>query len=83
MKKNDFTLIAVVVIVSAVFSLIVARVFISSPNNRQEKVEVVGPITTDFPEPDKRFFNDRSVNPTLIIEITPNDNQNPFRQSPQ
>lgn len=83
MKKNDFTMIAAVVLVSAVFSLLLSRAFISSPQNRQEQVEVVGPITPDFPEPDERFFNERSLNPTLLIEITPNNNQNPFQQRTQ
>lgn len=83
MKKNDFTVIAVVIIVSTLFSLILSRAFIGSPNNQQTQVEVVGPITTEFPTPDNKFFNDKSLNPTLLIEITPNNNQNPFQQSAQ
>lgn len=80
MKKNDIVTIIMTIFVSTIFSFIVASTFISPPENRQQDVEVVGQITHDFPEPDKKFFNEKSVNPTLLIEITPNDNQNPFEQ---
>ncbi len=83
MKKNDFTTLAVAIIVSALFSFLVSRAFISSPNDRKTQVEVVGPITTDFPAPNKKFFNEQSLNPTLLIEITPNNNPTPFQQSTQ
>ncbi len=83
MKKNDFSTLAVVIIVSALFSLFVSRAFISSPKDRKTQVEVVGPITTDFPTPNERFFNEKSLNPTLLIEITPNNNPSPFQQSTQ
>lgn len=79
MKKNDIALILVVGFVSAVFALILSNVFISSADNRQEEVEVVGEIVADFPEPDKEFFHEKSLNPTLVIEISPNDTEKPFK----
>jgi hypothetical protein len=75
MKQKDFALILIVVVVSAAFSLVLSNIFISSPKNRQEKVEVVGEISSVFPEVDKQFFNELSKNPTVIIQI--GDNQNP------
>lgn len=75
MKQKDISLILVVVFVSAVFSLVISNIFISTPENRQEQVEVVGVISSDFPEVDKQFFNDQAINPTVIIKI--GENQNP------
>lgn len=81
MKSKDFTLIILVVLLSSIFSIVVTSIFISTPKNRQEKVEVVGKITTDFPEVDKKFFNENSIDPTLLIVVTPNNNPKPFQQS--
>lgn len=78
MKKKDIATIVVVVIVSGGLSLILSSVFISSPKKRSTRVEVVQPITADFPEPKKQYFNDKSVNPTQLITIGNNTNTKPF-----
>lgn len=82
MKQKDIALIIVVIFFSAVLSFVISNIFISSPKNRQEKVEVVGKISTEFPEPDKQFFNSNSVNPTFIIQIGENQHQNPLQPTP-
>ena len=78
MKQKDLTTIIVVVIISAVFSIILSSQFISSPEKRSTKVEVIAPITADFPIPNKKYFNEKSINPTQLITIGNNDNQKPF-----
>lgn len=78
MKQKDLALILVIGFVSAVFALILSNMFISSPKNRQEKVEVIGSIGSDFPTPDKKYFNVDSINPTQLIEIDKNENESPF-----
>lgn len=78
MKQKDLVTIIVVVAISAVLSLVVSSQFISSPKKRVTKVEVVQPITADFPEPNKKYFNEKSVNPTQLITIGNNANQTPF-----
>lgn len=80
MKQKDIILIVVVVFVSGVISLIVSNLLFSSPKNRQEKVEVVEPITADFNQPDKRYFNSQSIDPTQIIRIGDNTNDQPFNK---
>jgi hypothetical protein len=77
MKQKDIPLILVVVFVSAVFSLVLSKVVITPSDNKVE-VEVVEPITTDFQQPDKRYFSSESINPAQLIEIQENSNQNPF-----
>lgn len=78
MKKQDITLIVIVVIFSSVFSFVIASLTITAPRNRQVPVEVVYPITNDFPAEDKRYFNENSINPTQNITIGNGANANPL-----
>lgn len=78
MKSKDWTLIIVVVFISVIASIIVSKAIISTPKNRQQKVEVIDPITSDFPAPDTKYFNSKSVDPTHLIRISTNANNGPF-----
>lgn len=83
MKQKDIALIAIVVFFSAIFSYFVSNAIFASPDNRQEKVEVVKAITTEFPKPDERFFNDQAFDPTRIIVIGDDVNADPFTSQKQ
>ncbi|MDB5185910.1 MAG: hypothetical protein JWL85_433 [Candidatus Saccharibacteria bacterium] len=78
MKQKDLMLIIVIGIVSAVFSILISNATIGSQKHRKQQVEVVEPITAQFSEPDKRYFNGQSVNPTQLIQIQNNTNSKPF-----
>ncbi len=78
MKQKDYLLVAVVVIVSAVFSILLSKIVITSPKHRQQQVEVVNPITAEFNKPDAKYFNKDAINPTQLIHIGDNSNTNPF-----
>lgn len=78
MKQKDIILIIVVVFISGVMSLLLTKTLISSPDKRQEKVEVVEPISAEFKQADKRYFNADSIDPTQIIRIGDNNNNKPF-----
>lgn len=80
MKQKDLILIIVVVFVSGVFSVVISNMLISSPNNRQEKVEVVEPITAEFTQPSEKYFNKSSFNPTQTIRIDGDSNNQPFNK---
>jgi len=80
MKQKDFFLIAVISIISGVVALVFSTVLISSPKNRQAQVEVVDPITSNFKEPDKRYFNAQAIDPTQLIQIGDSNNPQPFNQ---
>ncbi len=80
MKRKDIVLIIVVVFVSGVFSLVISNYLFAAPEKRQEEVEVVEPITAEFTTPDKKYFNAESINPTRIITVGSNNNQQPFNQ---
>ena len=80
MKQKDIALISVIAIVSAVIALLLTRVLIDNPNNRQQEVEVVAPITSEFTKPSTKYFNADSVNPTKTIRIGDSTNDQPFKQ---
>ena len=78
MKQKDIALILIIVFVSVVISIVVSKLLFASPKNRQQQVEVVQPISADFPAPDKKYFNANSFDPTQLIQIGNSSNPNPF-----
>lgn len=81
MKQKDLALIVVVIIISGAISLFVSNKIFVTPTNRQQQVEVVQPITADFPKPSSNYFNSSSVDPTQLITIGQTVNANPFSAS--
>lgn len=81
MKQKDIALIIIIVFISAVASFFISGKIFGSPKDRQQKVEVVNPITSDLPKPDKQFFNSQAFDPTRVITIGQNANPNPFNGS--
>ena len=78
MKSKDIALLAVIGIVSAFISLLFSNMFLSSPEDRVENVEVVEPISAEFNRPPQEYFNESSINPTKTIEIKQDPGSNPF-----
>lgn len=81
MKQKDWILIIVVAFFAGVVSLLVSNMLLAPASEREAKVEVVGPITSEFDTPDERFFNEDSINLTQIIRIGGPGNEQPFRGS--
>lgn len=81
MKQKDIALIIIVVFFSAIFSYFISNAVFASPDNRQEKVEIITPISSEFNTPDTRFFNEGSIDPTQTITIGENANPDPFNAS--
>lgn len=79
MKQKDIAVIIIVVFFSGIFSYFISNALFATPEDLKTKVEVVEPITADFDEPDSRYFNSESVNPTLNITIGDGQNQQPFQ----
>ncbi|TXG77368.1 hypothetical protein E6P97_01795 [Patescibacteria group bacterium] len=78
MKQKDIALIAIIVFVSGVVSFFVSSYLLVPSSDRTTQVEVVEPIVADFVQPDKAYFNEKSVNPTQTIEIGESGNPSPF-----
>lgn len=78
MKQKDIALIVVIAVLSGIISLVLGRLIFAAPKDRQQKVEVVDAIKTEFPQPDVQYFNAQSINPTQLIRIGENSNAAPF-----
>lgn len=83
MKQKDIALIIVLVFVSGVVSFLLSGWIFAKPADRQQKVEIVDVITTDFTLPDTKYFNTSSIDPTQLIQIGNSNNPNPFTGGPQ
>lgn len=78
MKQKDIVLIITIIIISGIFSLIISNYVFVTPKDRKTEVEVVPVVSSKFKQPDKRFYNSESFDPTRIIVIGGNSNQDPF-----
>lgn len=83
MKQKDIVLIIVVVFISVVSSIILSKFLISTPENRQQQVEVVGSVSEELKQPDEKYFNKDSINPTQQIKIGGDENTKPFNKDDQ
>jgi hypothetical protein len=81
MKQKDIVLIIVVGFFSAVISIFASKALISSSKNRNEKVTIVQPITSNFPTPDNKYFNNKAIDPTVLIRVGDNTKQPAFNGS--
>lgn len=79
MKQKDIALIIIVVFFAGVASFFLSG-FIFRTNNLSEKVKTVEPISADFTDPDKKYFNPDAINPTQLIRIGENNNPQPFNE---
>jgi hypothetical protein len=83
MKQKDIALIVMIALVGAIISLFISKAIFAPPKNRQQKVEVVQPISSDLPKPDSNYFNSSAFDPTQLITIGQNSNPDPFSGSQQ
>lgn len=83
MKRKDILVIVFVIGFSAVFSFFVSNLIFGSPAQHQQQVEDVAPIADSFEKPDSRYFNEKSLNPTKVITIGGDNNQQPFNNPGQ
>lgn len=78
MKRKDIVVIIVAALLSGAVAVLISTLLISTPKNRNQSAEVVQPIIKTFPEPNKKYFNDKSIDPTQLIRIGETTNPSPF-----
>lgn len=83
MKQKDIAVIILVAAISAILSFFISNKVFVTPENRQQKVEVVDVINPDFAEPDKAYFNAESINPARASQLGGATNQTPFNSTSQ
>lgn len=77
MKQQDIAALVAIVFIAGIFSFIVSSKFIT-PSDKKLEAQIVKPITAEFPLPSSKVFNTNAVNPTVRIQIAPNNNNQPF-----
>lgn len=83
MKQKDLGVIIIVVIASAIVSVVASKYIFAKPSNREQKVETVGAITSTFTQPSNVYFNSSSIDPTQTIQVNLGTNTAPFGNSSQ
>lgn len=78
MKQKDIALIIVIAFVSAVMSILLSNVLFGA-KSRNLSAEKVDKITSQFTQPDKKYFNADAVDPTRTIRIGNDSNVTPFQ----
>jgi Na+-translocating ferredoxin:NAD+ oxidoreductase RnfG subunit len=79
MKSKDWSVIVIIVVISAVASLVVSNVLIGSKKLGKLKVEEVNELSAKFILPNEQYFNKKSINPTKEIKIGDGNNASPFQ----
>ena len=79
MKQKDIALIIIIAAVSGFASFFISRMIFSTPQNRQQQVEVIDVISSQFNTPSSKYFNQDSINPAQMVEVGDNNNPNPFK----
>jgi hypothetical protein len=77
MKPKDLGLILGSIILGAIVSIVASKYIFSSSSNGQQ-VDVVPIISSNLTNPDAKYFNTNSIDPTTFINIGNSNNPNPF-----
>lgn len=78
MKQKDIALIIIIAFIAGLISYFVSGALFAKPSEMKTEVEIVEAISADFPPTDQRYFNKDSINPTQLIQIGNQNNQQPF-----
>jgi flagellar basal body-associated protein FliL len=78
MKQKDILLIVVIAIVAGVISIVAANLLFGGENKYDQKAPEVNEISSEFKQPNEKYYNDKSLNPTKDIKIGDDTNDKPF-----
>lgn len=81
MKSKDWSLVGMIILVSAILSFVISNFTIGTRKTNKLKVESVSPLTDNFALPNEKYFNGSSINPTQEIKIGEATNENPFKSN--
>jgi hypothetical protein len=81
MKQQDIALIIVIAAISGVISFFASGALFASNEMQEQTVSKIDPITAELAMPSQKYFNDKSVNPTQLVQVGDNNNDNPFNSA--
>lgn len=83
MKQQDIALIIVIAVIAAGISFFASTMIFSSGKNAELTVSQIDPISAEFKQPNTKYFNAESLNPTQLVQIGDSTHDNPFDKSGQ
>ena len=78
MKKSDWALVVLIVVIVGVASYFVVDAILPSPGANPDTVKTAEEISTSITEPDKSIFGEDAINPALKVTIGDQSGQQPF-----
>lgn len=80
MKKSDWALIVLIVVITGLASYFIADAVLPAPNKEPQTVPTATAITSDVTEPPTTVFNSNAKNPSLVVTIGAGQ-QNPISEN--
>jgi hypothetical protein len=83
MKSKDIPTLIIIAVISLVLSIIISSKVFVTPSSRQQQVDVVPTLQTNFPvNKVSQYLSSNNVDPTVNIQINPINNPgNPYSGS--
>lgn len=81
MKQKDVATIILIAGFAAVISFFLSSYLFSSGSHSKQQAAVIQPIDAAFKTPNTQYFNAKSIDPTLLIKIGGQGNNQPFQDS--
>lgn len=79
MKQRDIAVIVAIALVSGIFSYVLANVVLGGSKAYKLTAPSVDAISADFNQPNTKYFNRQSIDPTVNIIIGDSSNINPLK----
>ena len=83
MKQKLLMTIIIAAVISAFFSVMIAKFTFGSAKSREQQVDVVPSISSTFLPANPQDFNGSSIAPTQLVKIGTSNNLAPFNSSSQ
>jgi len=78
MKKSDIAILALIVTLTLVITFLIVKAVFGEAKNGTTKVEKADAISSAVVQPPAKAFNHDAINPTVVIQIGNQANQQPF-----
>lgn len=74
MKKNDITIIVIIVLFSGIATYFIANAYLSNASSQKVEIKTIEAIKSEIVQPDPKIFNKDAINPAVQINIEESGN---------
>jgi hypothetical protein len=78
MKKSDWALIVLIIVIVGAISYFTVSALLPAPNKDPQSVPTAEAITSDITEPNAKIFSADAINPTVRVTIGNQSDTPPF-----